>query len=189
MKQVDIKQLLDSNFSLENSQKISEIIFSKTSGNSLFINQFLKEILNARILYFDYTKLTWYCDIERILTISASNNIIELLENRINQLNKDENKLLKIASAIGSKFEETLLKKLFNKNEQFYVLIKTLILNEWILKTKDKSNNNCEVYSFAHDRIQQVFYSSIEEKEKEKIHKEIAQSIIELKFHEKTMTF
>ncbi len=184
----DIKKLIDTNFSLENSEEVSKLIYSKTSGNALFINQFLKKILENEILYFNYENFTWQCDTNKILTISAADNIIELLENRITQLTKEENKLLKIASTIGNKFEEELLKKIFNNDETFNDTLKKLILNEWILKTNQKVDN-IEIYCFSHDRIQQVLYSLIKEEEKKELHKKIGHTIIELNLHEKNNDF
>ena len=181
LKVIDIQNLINSNIKIENNKEIAEIIFNKTSGNSFFVVQFIKQLLNENILYFDYETFRWICDFEKLSTISATQNILELLENRVNQLSVDENQLLKIASCIGNKFEENLLREVLNNPKNFKNLLKNIITEEWIVKDNIKSAN--QIYHFSHDRIQQVIYSSIKEEELEKYHKSIAENILKLNLH------
>ncbi|PPK58540.1 diguanylate cyclase (GGDEF)-like protein [Malaciobacter marinus] len=185
LKLEDIKNILKTNIKLENSNEVAKLIFSKTSGNCFFIIQLLKQLLDEEIIYFNYEQFKWKCDLNQLNTVSASNNIIELLENKINKLDKDENRLLKIASCIGNKFDEELLKNIYNDDINFKQTLNKTILNEWIVKSKNINNYEYEKYKFSHDRIQQVIYNSIILNERSSYHKKIADSILSLNLHKK----
>jgi diguanylate cyclase (GGDEF)-like protein len=177
LKILDIKNLIDNNINIRNSEDIAKIVFNKTSGNAFFVKQFLKQLLSNNVLYFDYEKFTWICDFNKLSSISATQNILQLLENRINLLEPKNSKFLKIASCIGNKFEENLIKDIYNNDFEFKNLLNQAILDEWI--TKDIN----QVYHFSHDRIQQAVYSSIKEKDLKIYHKQIADSIVKLNIH------
>lgn len=189
LKLEDIKNILKTNIKLENSNEVAKLIFSKTLGNCFFIIQLLKQLLDENIIYFNYKEFKWKCDLKQLNTVSASNNIIELLENKINKLEINETKLLKIASCIGNKFDEVLLKKVYNDEKSFKQTLNKTILNEWIIKSKNINNSKHEKYKFSHDRIQQVIYNSIILSERSLYHKQIADSILSLNFHKKNNDF
>ncbi|AXH10297.1 diguanylate cyclase/phosphodiesterase (protein kinase domain) [Malaciobacter halophilus] len=189
LKYEHIKDILKTNIKLDNSDEIAKLVFNKTSGNCFFIIQLLKQLVDENIIYFNYDEFRWKCDFNQLNTVSASNNIIQLLENKINKLDKNESTLLKIASCIGNKFDEELLKKVFNDDKIFKQILNKTILNEWIVKTKNISNLKYERYKFSHDRIQQVIYNSIALKERSLYHKKIADSILNLDLHNRNNDF
>ena len=57
LKILDIKNLIDNNINIRNSEDIAKIVFNKTSGNAFFVKQFLKQLLSNNVLYFDYEKI------------------------------------------------------------------------------------------------------------------------------------
>lgn len=167
---LDIKSLLDSNITINNSGEISDLLYKKTGGNAFFVIQLLKQIQLNNTLFFDEEKNSWYCKIDELKQIKASSNIIEFLETRIASLDNYKIEFLKKASCIGNNFDIEVLKDVFKGKENFEEILNSCLQDEWITKYSIINKN---FYQFSHDRIQQVFYTSINEKDLLLYHKDV----------------
>ncbi len=166
----DIEDLLTDTMELEQSSEISEIIYKKTEGNSFFVKQYIKQLQDEQVVWFDLESLQWYCDLEKLKNLPISDNVFELLSKRINLLEKNEQKLLNIAASIGNVFSSELLQHIYNDNSSFHNVLEKVLKAEWIVLKDEKEK---QYYRFSHDKLQQIVYSSIEEESLKKIHFQI----------------
>ncbi|MFA9374685.1 MAG: serine/threonine-protein kinase PknK, partial [Poseidonibacter sp.] len=172
-----IKKLIIDNMNLDEVDKITDIIYQKTRGNSFFVKQYLKQLQKDSIIYFDVDNLKWNCNLEQIYKLPISDNVFDILSKRVTLLPSKVQDLLNIASCIGSTFSQELLKKVYNDDELFDESINILLEEEWIISNLDKDIKESKKYSFSHDRMQQVVYSSLDKTQLKNIHLSIANNI------------
>ncbi len=166
--QKDIELLINSNITLKDSEKLASVVFNKTEGNAFFIIQFLKDILDKKILFYDESEFIWNYNYDILKKLNVKSDIVEFLEKRINSLNNDQIRLLQIASCIGNTFSHEILKEIYNLDQIFDSCLEYCINHEWILET---GLLDYKIYQFSHDKIQQVFYSLLTEQRMTNFHK------------------
>jgi PAS domain S-box-containing protein len=188
----DITQLITEalNCSLATAKPLSELILSKTNGNPFFIDRFLKALYAEELLAFDFRHGSWRWDSSEIQALNVTDNVVELMTNRLQLLTKETQQVLKLAACIGNRFELHTLAIVHQKSPQataldlWAALVEGLILplgNTYKLIDLDVAGLTDSVtveYKFAHDRIQQAAYSLIFEAEKQSLHRQIGQLLL-----------
>ena len=162
--------------------RLSGFIFEKSRGNPLYIlevvqNLFQKEILHRRdkSLIFDETGLA---------RIQLPQNLQDIILQRINRLDDTDIAILSNASVLGKRFTTDLLielEKSTGRSRQAVVSCLNKAHAHWILE-KDTGVDQ-RGFSFAHDRIREIFYQKIE-KQKKNIHNKIG-FLMESTYHQK----
>ncbi|MBK9498517.1 MAG: AAA family ATPase [Leptospiraceae bacterium] len=194
----DIKSLIaETLYKNENEvSEISELVFSKTSGNAFFVNQFLKSLYDKNLIYFDNSNIDinpeWIWNFEKILYEKITDNVVLLMTEKILELSKDSSHCIQIASCLGNKFELRMLSLILNKDlkETFTLLWEAIQKNLLIPIGEYKiiltSNSEKEIpmdfnleINFAHDRIQQSAYNLLNELQKKEIHHKIGKTFFE----------
>ncbi|MBU1078329.1 MAG: protein kinase, partial [Spirochaetes bacterium] len=157
----------------EKAEKLTGFILEKSGGNPFFAITILRELVEEKAL--TWKDGYWQEDWEKINAIRISNNIIDLVIKRIDDLTADQNKLLCVSSIIGREFKVDLLYTLLEfEEEEIIRLIDELMMVQLIEKSKDKGK-----VIFVHDRIREAFLEKIGKKESKKIHLDIAKVIEE----------
>jgi len=190
----DIQNLLiDSlNVTADESDEFSDLLLLKTQGNPFFINEFLKKLYHENSLRFSYDNRKWQWDLERIRQESVTENVVDLLIRRIQQLPREAQELLELAALVGNTFElsslsvisEYSLAKtagcLFSSLEanliaiigDRYQLLEG-VKSEIVLETDQKIE-----FRFIHERIQQALYELMTEEMRVRIHLKIGRLLL-----------
>ncbi|MCB1177200.1 MAG: hypothetical protein KDK36_06435, partial [Leptospiraceae bacterium] len=176
----------------EESFSLAEIVQNKTGGNPFFINQFLTTIYNNELIYFDNELKKWKWDVKEIRLRDFSDNIVEIMIQKILTLKEPSRKILQISSCIGNTFnlyflyiisgrsmEEVVnrLNEPINNSLIFSISDEYKYLLSLELKGNEKEILNSIEFKFSHDRIQQASYSILEENERKNIHLGIAREL------------
>lgn len=149
---------------------LAKICYEKTQGNPFFLNQFLQTIYNEGLFEFNYNDGHWYWDISAIQHKAITNDVVELIVLKLQELPLNTQKVLQFASCLGNRFS---LDKLALINEK---TPKSISKDLWVAMDKgliapidtsykyvtDEANKDV-IYQFSHDRVQQAIYSLIEE--------------------------
>ncbi len=168
------------------TEVLAELVLSKTEGNPFFINEFLKSLYSEKLLIYSNQTKKWVWDFQKILNRSFTENVIELMANKIRQFPSVSQELLMFAASIGNQFDLLTISALMNKNiseieEIIFPAIRDsylLYLGEEILfNTKELKSKK---FKFNHDRIQQSAYLLIPENERNKIHFEIGKVLLKI---------
>ncbi len=154
---------------LDNTLPLAELVLEKTGGNPFFMGEFLRTLYVEHLLEFNSQNCAWQWDLHQIRDRNITDNVVELMTNKIQRLSKPAQTILKLAASIGSQFDlATLIVISLQTEEQVKsALWETLIEGLVIPMEQD--------YKFVHDRIQQATYSLIPEFEKPALHWQIGQ--------------
>ncbi len=189
----DVTQLTIDTFrcSQKRARHLSELVRAKTYGNPFFMNEFLKSLYGMELLKFDFQNKIWQWDIAQIQARDITDNVVELMTNKLRKLGNDTQQVLKLAACVGNQFELQTLAIIHEKPPQSTAAdLWAAIADGLILPLGDAYkliNFNIEgladevtvEYKFAHDRIQQAAYSLIPDVEKQEVHWQVGQLLLQ----------
>jgi predicted ATPase/serine phosphatase RsbU (regulator of sigma subunit) len=166
----DINSLVSATLLREDTGKLAESIVNKTGGNPFFVNEFLKTLYeNGWITYSG----GWQYDIKTIESTKITDNIVELMVEKIKRVPAMTLELLKTASCTGNKFYFDTLSQLFNRTEfETMEILKPAIDEGMIIKIGNTAR-------FSHDRVQEAVFSLTTEHERLKNHYLLGKALLE----------
>ncbi len=179
----DLNQLVADTLLSEPSDdvRLSELVLNKTGGNPFFVNEFLKSLYQRKLIVFDYTSDKWIWNIDEILNLDITDNVVELMIGKIKQLDENAQLLCMYASCIGDKFDLQTLSHIYEKSiretaaDLWPAIHEGLILpigNAYRLAELLETTNEAAPiqYRFLHDRVQQASYALVKEENKRALH-------------------
>lgn len=181
------------------SRLLATILYQKTQGNPFFFTALLGNLYEEGYLTFDYQEGQWVWDPERIRGVPVSDNVVEFVVRRLQQMPEDTRESLKFASCIGESFD---LKTLSVIQEQPAAAIARSLLPATEAGVVDAIGRQYRVtqsehavdddgweqrlndlgiefyYCFRHDRVQQAAGCLIDEGARHAIHLDIGRHIL-----------
>ncbi|ADO67837.1 trifunctional serine/threonine-protein kinase/ATP-binding protein/sensor histidine kinase [Stigmatella aurantiaca] len=157
---------------VEEVADLAQLVFKKTQGNPFFLGQFVRS-LNARgLLTFDPERGRWQWDLEQIQGESITDNVADLMAERIASLPEATREALKHASCIGNKFSLDVLAAISGQGpEETALALWDAVLTGLLLPIGNayKYVQNSSAwpasaapsearYEFLHDRVQEAAY-------------------------------
>lgn len=158
-------------------QNLSALLYEKTLGNAFFVTEFLKSLYEQGALTFDFTAAAWGYDVDQIKALRITDNVVELLADKVLKLSPASQTCLKLAACIGNRFDRATLGVIAEEEPQTIKHNLAQALQEGIITILSEmpDSSDPDTYQFGHDRIQQAAYSLIPEPEKKEIHLKIGQ--------------
>ncbi|MDJ0835893.1 MAG: AAA family ATPase [Acidobacteriota bacterium] len=169
---------------------LGELVHRKTGGNPFFVNALLRKMHEEGLISFDTEAHAWVWDMERIKRFEVSDNVVELMIEKIESLPSATRALLVQAACIGKVFSADLLATIGDlpvariADNLWSALQEGLIepmdmAYKWLGEVEEADGAATRVdFCFVHDRIQQAAYALIQSPQKENLHLKIGRLLL-----------
>jgi predicted ATPase len=133
---------------------LADVVHAKSLGNPLFVQSFLRRLVDEKILHYSLTKKRWVWDIRNVKSVSVDENVADLMKHKLLRLPDEIQDALKLISCFGTQVSTDIVRKLTSSSNNLGDVITHLdqASEESILEHND------QVYKFAHDMLQQATY-------------------------------
>ena len=170
---------------------LADACHGKTEGNPFFLIEFVKDLYQEHLLSFDYSAQRWTWKTDAIENKHITDNVADLLTNKLFSLPPQCIDILKCASCIGNEFilfdlsivtRSTIVETAGFLNEAIQCGLITNIqsvISLSSIKNCDETDAKQAVCRFVHDRILSTVYGMLDEDLKAEFHERIA--ILQLK--------
>jgi len=168
----EVNQVIMSMLSIDKHSKaegLASICYKRTLGNPFFLLEFVKLLEEEGLLHFHLGLFQWKWDETEIGSRTASTeNVVDLLQRKMEKLSKEAQGFLQCAACLGSSFDIKTIELVWHHQKMIYEdsseaetgteeLLMTMV-EEHYLENHEKNN-----YRWIHDKIQQAASSLIEE--------------------------
>ena len=156
----------------EHARPLAHLVLEKTSGNPFFVIQFLTALNEDGLLAFDPVALAWRWDIDRIRARSYTDNVADLLVEKMKRLSVTTQEELKQLACLGNVADVATLTLVYEQTEEAMHSALWEAVHAGLVLRQELA------YVFLHDRIQQAAYSLIPEERRADIHLRIGRAML-----------
>ena len=172
----------------EEAKPLAELLARKTGGNPFFVSQFLTVLSEKDLISYSPEEKRWTWDLAAIEFLAVTDNVVELLIDRLHRFSAETRRLLSLAACIGNTFDLESLELISGEGsgeiyENLLPALETgLILGFSRAPELDNPLAGASAeggsYKFLHDRVQQAAYALIAQKERQPVHLQIGQTLL-----------
>jgi PAS domain S-box-containing protein len=165
----DLRQLISDSLrcQAEPTASLAQLVFEKTAGNPFFAIQFISALAEEGLLTFDHSAMEWSWDRDRIHAKGYTDNVVDLMVEKLNRLSVKTQKALQLFACIGNSAEDVLLETAYEGlGKDLHDDIWEAVRNGLVFRTEG-------AYRFLHDRVQEAAYSLIPEVARRRAHLQI----------------
>ncbi|MHC2484852.1 AAA family ATPase [Rhizobium leguminosarum] len=143
---------------------LASLVHAKTDGNPFFVIQFLHVLADEDLLAFDYKRARWTFDLSAIHAKQYTDNVINLLVEKLARLQSDTQDALRQLACLGSVTDVAILSLVLEMPEDQVHAALVDALHQRLIERLDRS------YKFVHDRVQEAAYTLIPEASRAEAH-------------------
>ena len=172
----------------EEAKPLAEVLVRKTGGNPFFVSQFLTVLSEKELIGYSPEEKRWTWELAAIEFLAVTDNVVELLVDRLHRFSAETRRLLSLAACIGNTFDLESLGLISGvESRELYenllpALETGLILGFSQAPQLDNPTAGASAesgsYKFLHDRVQQAAYVLIAQKERPPVHLQIGQTLL-----------
>ena len=172
----------------EEAKPLAELLARKTGGNPFFVSQFLTVLSEKDLISYSPEEKRWIWELAAIEFLAVTDNVVELLIDRLHRFSAETRRLLSLAACIGNTFDLESLELISGEGsgeiyENLLPALETgLILGFSQAPQLDNplagASTESNSYKFLHDRVQQAAYALIAQKERQPVHLQIGQTLL-----------
>ncbi len=172
---------------------LTDLISQKTGGNPFFINTVLTHFYQTALITFQQAQGQWTWDADGMQTAEITEQVMDLLLMRFQQLPADTQTVLQLAACIGNEFDLHEVSMVAERSSAqtasalWPALYEELIIplsSDYTLahlQDIEEQSDHAAItvrYQFRHDRIHQTAYALVPEARKSEIHLRIGRFLL-----------
>src|SRR5882762_4380955 len=158
----------------EHVRPLAQLVQEKTGGNPFFAIQFFTALAEERLLAFDSVAPAWHWDMDRIRAKSYSDNVVDLMAEKLKRLSATTQEALKDFACLGNVAEVATMAVVHGETEEAMHAALWEAARTGLIFRQDGS------YLFLHDRVQEAAYALIPEGERAVTHLAIGRLLASL---------
>ncbi|MEM8614770.1 MAG: AAA family ATPase, partial [Cyanobacteria bacterium P01_H01_bin.105] len=192
----DISQLVADTLrcSVELSMPLSQLIYQKTKGNPFFTTQFLQGLYEDGWITLAPETGCWQCNLTQVRQLTLTDDVVEFMVRRLQQLPGATQDVLKLAACIGNQFDLSTLAVICETNQDRVATDLWQSLQAGFVIPQSETykffqgdgqeqdfDDTPEVsvgYRFLHDRVQQAAYALIDDNKRQNTHLVIGELLL-----------
>jgi predicted ATPase len=156
----------------ERARPLAQLVHEKTSGNPFFEIQFLTALNEDGLLVFDSVAPAWRWDIDRIRAKGYTDNVVDLMVEKLERLSASTQEALKQLACLGNVADVATLAQVYEQTEEAVHAALWEAVHAGLVLRQESA------YTFLHDRIQQAAYSLIPEERRADFHLRIGRVLL-----------
>ncbi|UQA63493.1 AAA family ATPase [Polyangium aurulentum] len=147
-------QMLTDSLGRDDAGPLADAVLKKTGGNPFFVKRFVRSLHDNGVLAYA-PSVGWRWDLAKIDALAYTDNVVDLMVRTIQRLPAQTQEALKLAAAIGNRFDLDVLATVAECSpEEAYGRLERAV-EEGLLSASRAG------YRFAHDKVQEAAYSMI----------------------------
>ncbi|XYH93664.1 AAA family ATPase [Sorangium sp. So ce1128] len=156
-------EMLSDSLKRDDCGPLADAVQKKTGGNPFFVKEFVRSLHDHGVLTFAAGS-GWRWDLARIEALAYTDNVVDLMVRTIARLPPEAVEALKLAAAIGNRFELDVLATVSECSpEEVYGRLDPAVGEGLVTPGR-------EGYRFAHDKVQEGAYAMIPEADRPAFH-------------------
>lgn len=163
---------------------LAKMVQNKTGGNPFFLSQLLTSLYENNLINPDHSSGGWNWDLDQIRARKISDNVADLLAERIQKLPATSQNLLSIASCLGTHFDLHTLAHVAGLSSLAVATALQKAVKEEMIVPHGQLHSYYQItgdgfeqrqaglahYHFLHDRVQEAAYAKIDDRQRADIH-------------------
>jgi len=145
-------------------EPLAQLVHDKTAGNPFFVIQFLRALVAGQLLTFEHGLGQWAWDPERIHAKGYTDNVVDLMVERLSRLPGETQWALQQLACLGNAAGVGTLASVLNLDES---RVQSVL---WEAIRQELVERQGESYAFVHDRIHEAAYSLLPEQSRAEAH-------------------
>ncbi|MEK3832997.1 helix-turn-helix transcriptional regulator [Paenibacillus sp. FSL R7-0128] len=153
---------------------LTELVYPSSGGNPFHFKQILRRLQDDSILRYSPEQRRWQWNLGQIIEQTPSYAVKDLLEHRLHRLPEDARQLLAIAACIGSVLQAQDIVHIAGQTHSERS-------DAWSILEAEGMMISCGdgQFRFAHDNIQKLIYSRIDDEARHNLHLRIGRFLLE----------
>ncbi|KAL3913934.1 MAG: hypothetical protein SGARI_000395, partial [Bacillariaceae sp.] len=187
-----IRDLLTLDDDPKRTMGLAELCSKKTSGNAFFLIQYMEMLHRSQLLQFNLGSLKWMWDEQAIvLQTEATDNVVSLLQSKMESVSADQRQLLPLAASLGTTFSERVIGSVWNqlreRNDQNDESIHDLAASASTSLSEALASFEADgyierlgdgTYRWAHDRIREAAASLVPEERRDFFNRQLGETML-----------
>ncbi|MDH4182720.1 MAG: AAA family ATPase [Nitrospinota bacterium] len=167
---------------IEETERLAEVLHGRTQGNPFFLNQLLGEIYEQGHISFHDGRWRW--DMAAIERLDVGEDVVAFMAGKLRQMPESAQRALNLASFAGASFTLEMLATIIDKTQEETEADLGPALEEGMVirqakRAEDKAEAGEIVYTFIHDRVQQAAYSLVPSQGREALHLKVGRLLLQ----------